>query len=175
MGVISGILFILIGAVLVGIGQRLSEEVGTLYTAVRKHVGIVRRRWASPRRSRRVAIRPEASPQLPSGSESSLPVSGQVGQVIEQLHQGAVTESEKQQLAAALLRDDIGTLPLSASDQPQLVPGDALTASEALTLAVVASSAAKRVGERGVLAIRLTGVVIALIGVAVLLVGIFHP
>jgi len=98
-----------------------------------------------------------------------------VGQVIEQLHQGAVTESEKQQLAAALLRDDIGTLPLSASDQPQLVPGDALTASEALTLAVVASSAAKRVGERGVLAIRLTGVVIALIGVAVLLVGIFHP
>jgi hypothetical protein len=175
MGLISGIIFILLGAVLVGIGQRLSEDVATLYSSVRKHVGLIRHRLAFPRRARRSSMRPGVPTQMLAGSDPSLPVSTQVEHVIEQLRQGGVTESEKQRLAAALLQDTTGSLPMSVTEQSQPEPSDSSATAEALTLAVVASSAVKRVGERGVLAIRLAGIVIACLGVVVLLVGIFHP
>ncbi len=169
MEIISGIGFILIGAVLVGIGQRLSEEVTTLSVAVRKQVGVIRHRLAFPRRGRR------ASPNRLTRHDPALKPAAPVEQVIDQLRRGDVTDAEKQPLAAALLQDTPGSALPSIPEQPQPVPNDSAATAEALTLAVVATSAVKQVGERGVLAIRVTGIAIAGLGVVVLLLGIVHP
>ena len=174
LGIISGAAFMLIGVVVLGIGQRLSEEVATLYTAVRRRVGMVRRRATMPQRMRpRAARRPEAPPTMILSTPTT--ASSEVAQVIDKLHQGAVSEGEKQQLAAALIGQEFATLTPRATEQDSYLAAQTSEAdtAEALTLAVVASTAVKNVGERGVLAMRLTGIGILIIGAAIALVNVF--
>ena len=174
-GTVSGIVLILVGAVLVGLGQRLSDDVATLSTAVRKHIGIVRQRVVMPRRPPRVAGRPRfARPSALIAPPSALGAS-HVEQVITQLSHGSLTDAEKQQMATALMPDTMGALQQNVDAQETTLADSVATAAEALTIAVVASSAAKRLGDREVLAIRMLGILVLVVGGMVTLLTVLRP
>jgi hypothetical protein len=168
-GTVSGVLLILVGAVLVGLGQRLSDDVATLSTAVRKHIAIVRHRLVMPRRP------PHAAGQLSPAHSPSPRGASHVEHVIRQLSQGSITDAEKQQLATALMPETMGALQLSVDAPTANLSDSVATAAEALTIAVVASSAAKRLGDREVLAIRMLGILVLAVGGMVTLLTVLRP
>jgi hypothetical protein len=157
-GTISGGLIIFIGLVLVGLGQRFDDEVGSFYGAVRRRVVALRSRLG--RRRFRGAAQPVGQPTVPISTGTS-----DVDRVVARLHQGTLTDGERQHLAAALAGQPIATLTAAA-------PAGEADVNEAITLATVATSAVKRVGTRSVLAMRFTGVSMVILGIAVLVIGL---